>query len=184
VSQKYDTSPVAFLLAVQLFCGIFFAIDVAYELQRDIRAHKGLSYSEAVHMSLETLAVICLLAGYMVTRRYQRGLRQAQRDADAKLASLRGHFDDVIQAHFERWDLTAAERDVALLSLRGLRLSEIAEMRGTSNGTVKAQSSSIFRKAGVRTRSELLGLIMDELLDFGAETPDDAFIDAADPISA
>ncbi len=181
---KNDISPVAFLLAVQLFCGFFFAVDVVIELYIHLALNGSMSYAETVHLSLESLAVICLFTGYMVARHYQRGLHVARRDSDSKLASLRGHFDDVIVAHFNRWDLTSAECDVALLSLRGLRLSEIAKMRGTSDGTVKAQTSSIFRKAGVRTRSELLGLIMDELLDFGAESDDDGFSNASQLVRA
>ena len=59
--------------------------------------------------------------------------------------------------------------DVALLTIRGLSICRIAELRHTQQGTIKAQLSAIFRKAGVSSRTELLAMFMDELLDFGSQ---------------
>ena len=53
---------------------------------------------------------------------------------------------------FDDWALTPAERDVALFALKGLSLAEIARLRSTSQGTVKAQTNAIYRKAGVTGR--------------------------------
>ena len=61
-----------------------------------------------------------------------------------------------------------AERDIALLSLRGSRISDIAKMRNTSEGTVKAQLSAVYHKSGINTRSELLAFFMDEFLDYAS----------------
>ena len=85
-----------------------------------------------------------------------------------QLGSLRGGFDALIQDRFAQWRLTPAQRDVALLTLRGLRLSEIAKARHCAEGTVKAHLNAIFRAARVGTLSEFIGLFMEELLDFGA----------------
>lgn len=84
------------------------------------------------------------------------------------LACLRGHFDEIIDERFRAWGLSAAERDIALLSLRGFGIGEIARMRDTRDGTVKAQLSAVYRKSGVAGRPELLALFMDEFLDYGA----------------
>ena len=62
------------------------------------------------------------------------------------------------------WGLTAAERDVAMFSLKGLSLQEIAALRRTSEGTVKAQTNAIYRKAGVNGRPQLLSLFIEELM--------------------
>jgi len=43
-------------------------------------------------------------------------------------------------------------------------LQEIARLRDTSEGTVKAQSNAIYRKAGVSGRYQLLSLFVDELM--------------------
>ena len=41
--------------------------------------------------------------------------------------------------------LSPAERDVALFQIKGLSVAEIAALRGTSEGTVKAQAAAIVR---------------------------------------
>jgi DNA-binding NarL/FixJ family response regulator len=49
--------------------------------------------------------------------------------------------------------LTARELEVLRLIARGMSNREIAEMNGTSEGTVKNQTSSILQKLGVRDRT-------------------------------
>ena len=66
---------------------------------------------------------------------------------------------------FADWDLTPAERDVALFAIKGFSTQDIAELRGVSEGTVKAQSNAIYRKAGVTGRAQLLSLFIDELVE-------------------
>jgi hypothetical protein len=53
---------------------------------------------------------------------------------------------------------------VALFAIKGLTTAEIAALRGTSEGTVKAQTNAIYRKAGVTGRPQLLSLFIDELI--------------------
>lgn len=63
--------------------------------------------------------------------------------------------------------LTPSERDVAWFTIKGLSLAEIARMRQTSDGTVKAQSNAIYRKAGVSGRTQLLSLFLEDLMEEG-----------------
>ena len=63
--------------------------------------------------------------------------------------------------------LEEAERDVALFSIKGLSTAAIAEMRQVSEGTVKAQTNAIYRKAGVSGRPQLLSLFIEDLMDDG-----------------
>jgi DNA-binding CsgD family transcriptional regulator len=51
--------------------------------------------------------------------------------------------------------LTAAERDVASRLIAGETFAEIARARGSSVRTVSKQAQSVYRKAGVASRSEL-----------------------------
>jgi DNA-binding CsgD family transcriptional regulator len=71
---------------------------------------------------------------------------------------------EVLEERFAEWQLTPAERDVALFSIKGLSTAEIAQIRTTSEGTVKAQTNAIYRKAGVSGRPQLLSLFIDELM--------------------
>ena len=60
--------------------------------------------------------------------------------------------------------LTPSERDVALFAIKGMSTAEIASLRSTSEGTVKAQTNAIYRKAGVSGRSQLLSLFIEDLM--------------------
>ena len=73
----------------------------------------------------------------------------------------------LVEEYFEQWGLTPSEKDVALLAIKGLSISEIARVRETKDGTIKAQSNAIYRKAGVSGRSQLLSLFIEELMSDG-----------------
>ncbi len=60
-----------------------------------------------------------------------------------------------IDAQLTKWNLTAAEKDVALLLLKGLSLKEIAVIRNTSEKTARVQSIAVYSKSGLAGRSEL-----------------------------
>ena len=72
---------------------------------------------------------------------------------------------DLLEERFTLWGLTPAERDVALFAIKGLSTAEIATLRSTSEGTVKAQTNAIYRKAGVTGRPQLLSLFIEDLID-------------------
>lgn len=89
--------------------------------------------------------------------------RQKQMENQIRVAS--GEFTKLLEDHFANWALTPSEREVALLSIKGFSIAEIATLRATRDGTVKAQCNAIYRKAGVSGRPQLLSLFIDELLD-------------------
>ena len=76
---------------------------------------------------------------------------------------------DLLQERFDDWGLTPAEQDVALFAIKGMSTQEIAALRSTSEGTVKAQTNAIYRKAGVSGRPQLLSLFIEDLMDDDAE---------------
>jgi len=82
-----------------------------------------------------------------------------------KLRRASAAFAEVLDERFAEWGLTAAERDVAMFALKGLNTAEIAALRATSEGTVKAQTAAIYRKAGVNGRGQLLSLFIDDLME-------------------
>ncbi len=82
--------------------------------------------------------------------------------AETALRHCTVEFADVLEEHFREWHLTPAERDVAIFLTKGLNTRDIAEMRGTSEGTVKAQTNAIYRKAGVTGRTQLLSTFIED----------------------
>ena len=71
---------------------------------------------------------------------------------------------DAIDEQFKRWNLTEAEREVALLLLKGLSLKEIAQVRSTSERTIRAQARALYGKAGVTGRAALSAFFLEDLL--------------------
>ncbi|MBN8630388.1 MAG: helix-turn-helix transcriptional regulator [Rhodobacterales bacterium] len=108
-----------------------------------------------------------VLGGLMLIR----ALRDRHR-AEEQLRRASGAFMDLLQERFGEWGLTPSEKDVALFAIKGMSTAEIASLRATSEGTVKAQTNAIYRKAGVSGRSQLLSLFIEDLMrDDGAVRP-------------
>lgn len=154
--------------AALVFCMAYFLFDIALDLED--RMEVGLAYStfESMLLIVEFISVGIMAFAIHVLRGQLLFLRRQHQSDAQTLTLLRGHFDRVIAAKFDEWKLSQAERDVTLLILKGMPVASIAAARGTAPGTVKAQSTAIFRKIGVASKSELLSLFMDEFLDSGS----------------
>lgn len=113
---------------------------------------------------LEIGAAVALLIGLVLSGAL---LMQSQRRlgrAEAQLQRASAAFMDLLEQNFKLWALTPAERDVAFFVLKGFSTQEIAGFRKTSEGTVKAQTNAIYRKAGVSGRGQLMSLFIDDLI--------------------
>jgi len=78
-----------------------------------------------------------------------------------------------IDAQFDKWGLSPAERDVALLQLKGLRHKEIADLRRTSERTVRQQALAVYKKAGLSGRTDLAAFFLEDLLLPSVRHPSD-----------
>lgn len=130
------------------------------------------------HVRLEILVTVLgvvglgmLLHELLEARSSAQGLRRGLAEAEAEsqrwraeahqLLSGLGH---AIDQQFERWGLTAAEREIALLLLKGLSHKEVAALRDTSERTVRQQALSVYRKSGLGGRTELAAFFLEDLL--------------------
>ena len=140
----------------------FFFYDVIQDM---LTPGLGFHLDLSVVMELvATLVLVIAIAIEVAVLRYLLDERERMQDA---LAIARGKLAEILEADFARWGLTAAEREVAWLAIKGFSIAEIAEIRGAKVGTVKAQLGAVYRKAGVSRRAELLGSLVEELLDGG-----------------
>src|SRR5207253_9532209 len=94
-----------------------------------------------------------------VERRSREALQRCQ---DA--AAVRVGMYTQIEREFDRWGLTSAERSLAHLMLKGLRLKDIAGARNTSDRTVRQQAQAIYRKAGLDGRTDLAAYFLESVL--------------------
>ena len=69
-----------------------------------------------------------------------------------------------INKQLDKWELTEAEKRVGFLLLKGLSIKEIADLRKTSEKTVRTQANSIYSKSGLPGRSALSAFFLEDLL--------------------
>lgn len=153
------TSILIVLMAVQLLCAVFFVTDAA----RDFIDEGGFASLDG-HLLVEIVATCALLAAIAVEGRFLRGLMRRKARLEESLANASAEVHDVISSQFDEWRLSPAEHDIAMFLVKGLGTQDIADLRGSAEGTVKAHFAAIFRKAGVHSRAELLSALIDRLL--------------------
>ena len=169
-------TPLLLAWAFFLFTAVAMGADVAADLAVE---------ATGAHVALEVLIAVASLGGVAWFHREWRRERALARRAAAALASAvdesqrwRAEADrwraearealdglgDAIDTQFGRWELTAAESEVALLLLKGLSHKEVADLRGVSERTARQQSLAVYRKAGVAGRAELSAFFLEDLL--------------------
>lgn len=161
-------APYIAILVIQALCAFFFVSDIL----SSVVGFRSSPISWEMREALEIGAAFGLVLGVVVGGLM---LRQALRDrhrAEEQLRRASGAFADLLRERFEEWGLTPSEKDVALFAIKGMSTAEIAQLRSTSEGTVKAQTNAIYRKAGVTGRPQLLSLFIEDLMrDDGAIRP-------------
>lgn len=156
-SLRHRAATLAAIIVVQALCAVFFAADVIGDLALG-------GTEDTWHLWVESVAAVALVAGLLLQMFELRRLLHQMAQTEAGLRAARGEMAEVIGQFFDDWRLTPAERDVALLILKGIDNDTIARLRGTAAGTVRAQATAIYAKAGVDGRAQLFSLFMDELL--------------------
>ena len=130
-----------------------------------------LNLGEEVPLVLATISAVLLFQFARRQRAENRGIlaaleaarSQGQHWRDQAQVHLNG-LGVAIDAQFSQWGLSAAEREVALLLLKGLSSKEIATVRATSERTVREQARAIYAKAGLPGRAALAAYFLEDLL--------------------
>jgi len=93
---------------------------------------------------------------------------EAQRaERDAWKASARAALDGLgraIDEQFRSWGLTPAEREVALMLLKGYGHKEIAALTRRGERTVRQHAGVVYEKAGLAGRAELAAYFLHDLM--------------------
>jgi DNA-binding CsgD family transcriptional regulator len=146
------------IIIVQLLCAVFFVLRISSSVIGV--APLNWQLYELIEMGAALGLLLGVVMGWVALR--QTMARNVAVEDQLRLAS--GAFMEVMEERFNTWALTPAERDVALFAIKGLSTQEMAELRAVSEGTIKAQTNAIYRKAGVSGRSQLLSLFIDDLM--------------------
>lgn len=92
--------------------------------------------------------------------RHEDELAQWRRRAQSLLHGLGAEIDRQMRA----WGLSPAEREVALLLLKGFSTKEIATHLAKSERTVRQQCSAVYKRSGLGGRAELSAFFLEDLL--------------------
>jgi DNA-binding CsgD family transcriptional regulator len=91
--------------------------------------------------------------------------RREERDAWRENArhALAG-LGEAVARQFDVWSLTPAEREVALLLLRGYSHKQVAQATGRNERTARQHASAVYHKAGLAGRAELAAFFFEDLM--------------------
>ena len=165
----------ALLVAITAGAGL----DLALDFPREPGAFHIAFEGALVVLSLGAVAYLWI--GWVRTQRSlatarevsdtYRNERNAWRNRSEKL--LRG-LGEEIDRQLRGWRLTPAEREIALLLLKGYGHKEIAALLGRSERTVRQHAVAVYRKSGLSGRAELAAFFLEDLLLPSSEVPGDS----------
>lgn len=148
---------ISLILFVQVICALFFVLNIL----SSVLGFAPINWQ--ISEFIELGAALGLLIGVALTATVLYRTLKRNRHVEGQLRTASGAFMELLSERFDEWGLTPAEADVALFAIKGLSTQEIATLRGVSEGTIKAQTNAIYRKADVSGRPQLLSQFLEDL---------------------
>lgn len=158
-------------VAILLFSTI--ALLIGWDVLADYRdgAHLG-------HMALECFILLAAAGGGLLLCHQLYRTRVDLVKARVETERWRQESRELLQGlgvaihkQFSAWNLTKAEAEVGLFLLKGLSNKQIAQIRQTSERTIREQARALYRKSGLSGRSELSAFFLEDLLLPWSEDP-------------
>ncbi len=164
--------------ALLTFLGV--AVLAVVDIQADLR--EGSAFAHVIAEG--GVLLLALLGSILMTRRLvltMRHARAVQKEALALAGELevtraeasrwRSEARDLVRGlaeaidqQFDRWSLTTAEKEVALLLLKGLSHKEIALVRSVTEATARQQARAVYKKSGLSGRHDLAAFFLEDLM--------------------
>ena len=148
------------LVIIQGLCGAYFL----WEILASILGLPSVPLRWSMRELVEAGASIGLILGAFLGVRLAFVAQNATHRAETARRITSGEFASVVEHYFADLNLTNAETEVAWFVLKGMSLAEIADLRQTRIGTVKAQCTAIYKKAGVTGKSQLFSQLVEDIL--------------------
>jgi DNA-binding CsgD family transcriptional regulator len=152
------------LITIAVFCVVL--VLIAWDLYIDFG--EGVS---TMHIVIESIMFLLAAFGTVLLWLQLDRTRSDLADAIVEAEQWKQESRELLEGlgvardrQFERWGLTKAEAEVGLLLLKGLSHKEIANIRETSERTVREQSRALYRKSGLSGRSSLSAFFLEDLL--------------------
>lgn len=148
-------------ISIQIIVTAFIILDFVSSVFGLRAAPTSWEFRELLEIAAPVGLLIGTTIGIAAVTRILGTVRKTQ--DDLRVAS--GEFQKIAEEKFAQWSLTKSEKDVALFILKGLSNQEISVTLNKSEGTVKAQCASVFRKSGVNSRAQLMSIFLDVLVE-------------------
>lgn len=165
-----------FVRGKEFHYSIFFIVLIiaftSYDIIVDL--NEGVSFDHVMH----EFSILVFSVGLMILQ-LRSSFRKTQyisqiKDELLKVTSEREEFKNKVAVHsnffsqavddqFNAWHLTASEKDIAILLIKGLSMKEIASVRNSQESTVRQQSTSIYRKSHCENRLQLAAFFLEDL---------------------
>jgi DNA-binding CsgD family transcriptional regulator len=163
--SRWQAGALAFTAVVLLL-----ALEVIDEQELDV-LELGLELIEISLIVAASVATLVLFSRVedqeLAQQQLSRGLALARQEGEewrSRVQDLMRGLAGAIDQQFDRWGLSPAEKDVALLLLKGFSHKEVAQLRGRSERTVRQQALSMYRKANLSGRASLAAYFLEDLL--------------------
>ena len=172
--------PESRLLAGVLVAFLIVAVLAAIDIFSDLE--EGTTLSHVVSES--GVLLVGLIGAILIARRMVLILRRAravEREAvdladrlavtEAEARRWRSEARDLMNGlaaaldqQFDRWALSPAEKETALLLLKGLSHKEIADVRSVGDATARQQARAVYKKGGLSGRHDLAAFFLEDLM--------------------
>jgi len=101
----------------------------------------------------------------LVLTQEQMSIRSAERDQwRSRTLKLLAGLGTEMDRQLREWGLSPAERETALMLLKGLEHKQIAAVQGKSERTVRQHAIAVYKKSGLSGRAELSAFFLEDLL--------------------
>lgn len=175
-----DAPPRLYLVLAALFALIMVAAAADLAMDRPPTPWSLHVLAEATLVLMSLGAASYLAWGWYSALREVQSLeaevaeRQAERDAwKGRAGRLLEGLSEAMADQFSSWELTGAERETALMLLKGYSHKRIGKLTNRSERTVRQHSVAVYRKSGLAGRSELSAFFLEDLLLPASERPEE-----------
>ena len=118
----------------------------------------------SLHFIMESIVFVGVSVALVIGIHDLRHLRGRLEQEVRQNRAFAGALADTIDERMGEWRLTRSEKEVAWLIIKGIRFSEIAQIRGVKESTTRLQATSLYAKAGVGGRAEFVFEVIQPLL--------------------
>ncbi len=164
------------VLVAFLAVAVFAAIDIFSDIREGTTLPHVVSESGVLLVGL--LGSIFMVRQLVLTLRRARAVEREAVDLEKRLAvteveanrwrsearDLMNGLAAALDEQFDRWALSPAEKETALLLLKGLSHKEVANVRSVSDATARQQARAVYKKAGLSGRHDLAAFFLEDLM--------------------